>query len=196
MRKFIAILMIFILCFGFAGCDKVNKKPSEINLKSREFDLYDFAIYDTKTEHQIYLGMSKKEVDKLLEESIQDKSVKNKYSYSGFCVIYRDNKIVSMSLSTKDLSTYDRFITNRNVFLGINKKDAVDMYGVDWESEKSGTYIILRKDKQFILLENLQVNDYEKYDTSNIFFISFLSDDKGNINYISISDYNYGMFFK
>lgn len=65
MRNIISALIVFILCLGLVGCDKINKKPLELTLEPGKFDLYDCAIYDTKTEKQIYLGMLKKEVDKI-----------------------------------------------------------------------------------------------------------------------------------
>ena len=76
--------MIFILCFGFVGYEEANKKPTEIVLAPSKIDAYDLALYDTKNEKQIYLGMSKKDVDSILSESIQDELIKTKYSYSIF----------------------------------------------------------------------------------------------------------------
>ncbi len=196
MRKNVVILLIFVLCFIVVGCTKINKKPSEIDLKPGKFELYDLSIYDTKTQKQIHLGMSKKEVDSILGKPVKAENIAAQYSYDGFYVAYRDDKVVYMSIHVDDISPYDRFITNRNISLGDNKKDVVEAYGVDWQSEKSGTYIILRKDNQFVLLENSQIDDYKKYDTNNIFFISFISNDENKIDCISISDYNYGRFLK
>jgi|BioPla2DNA2_1021312.scaffolds.fasta_scaffold14702_6 hypothetical protein len=197
MRKNVAILLIFVLCFIVVGCTEIkNKKPSEIDLKPGKFELYDLSIYDTETKKQIYLGMPKKEVDSILGEPVKAEKIAVQYSYDGFCVAYRDDKVVYMSIHVDDISPYDRFITNRNISLGDNKKDVVEAYGADWQSEKLGTYIILRKDNQFVLLEISQIDDYKEYDTNNIFFISFKSNDKDKIDYISISDYNYGRFLK
>ena len=194
MRKNVAILLIFVLCFIIIGCTEINKKPSEINLKPGEFGIYDLSIYDTKTQKQIYLGMSKEEVDSILGTPVKVKDIVTQYSYDNFYVAYRDDKIVSMLISADDINPYDRFITNRNISLGSYKKDVVKAYGVDWQSEKSGTYILLRKNDQFVFLE--KIDDDKKYDTNNIFFISFISNDKDKIDYISISDYNYGKFLK
>lgn len=197
MRKNVAILLIFVLCFIVVGCAEIkNKKPSEIDLKPGKFELYDLSIYDTKTQKQIHLGMSKKEVDSILGEPVKSEKIVSQYSYDGFYVAYRDDKVVYMSIHVDDISPCDRFITNRNISLGDNKKDVVEAYGVDWQSEELGTYIILRKDNQFVLLENSQIDDYKEYDTNNIFFISFISNDKDKIDCISISDYNYGKFLK
>ena len=197
MRKNVAILLIFVLCFIVVGCTEINKKPSEIDLKPGKFELYDLSIYDTETEKQIYLGMAKKEIDAILGEAIQDGLIKAKYSYDGLEVAYRDDKVVSIKLSSNDLSKYDRYVTNRNIFLGVNKKDVIAVYGVDWEAEQSGNYIILRKNNEFVLLQNIKtIEDYKKYDTDNIFFISFLADADGNVNCITICDYNYGMLLK
>lgn len=197
MKRIITWLMIIVLCLGFVGCEELDKTPSEIALKPGKFDIYDFAIYDTETEKQIYLGMAKKEIDAILGEAIQDGLIKAKYSYDGLEVAYRDDKVVSIKLSSNDLSKYDRYVTNRNIFLGVNKKDVIAVYGVDWEAEQSGNYIILRKNNEFVLLQNIKtIEDYKKYDTDNIFFISFLADADNNINCISICDYNYGMLLK
>lgn len=198
MKKNVAILLIFVLCFIVVGCTEIkNKKPSEIDLKPGKFELYDLSIYDTKTKKQIYLGMPKKEVDSILGEPVKAENIVAQYSYDGFYVAYRDDKVVYMSMHVDDITPYDRFITNRNISLGDNKKDVVEAYGADWQSEELGTYIILRKDNQFVLLEEIsQIDDYKEYDTNNIFFITFKSNDKDKIDYISISDYNYGHFLK
>ena len=197
MRKNVAILLIFVLCFIVVGCTEIkNKKPSEINLKPGKFELYDLSIYDTKTQKQIHLGMSKKEVDSILGKPVKVENIVAQYSYDGFYVAYRDDKVVYMSIDVDDISPYDRFITNRNISLGDNKKDVVEAYGADWQSEELGTYIILRKDNQFVLLEISQIDDYKEYDTNNIFFITFIFNDEDKIDYISISDYNYGHFLK
>jgi len=197
MRKNVAILLIFVLCFIVVGCTEIkNKKPSEIDLKPGKFELYDLSIYDTKTKKQIYLGMPKKEVDSILGEPVKSENIVAQYSYDGFYVSYRDDKVVYMSIDVDDISPYDRFITNRNISLGDNKKDVVEAYGADWQGEELATYIILRKDNQFVLLEISQIDDYKEYDTNNIFFITFIFNDEDKIDYISISDYNYGHFLK
>ena len=197
MRKNVAILLIFVLCFIVVGCTEIkNKKPSEINLKPGKFELYDLSIYDTKTQKQIHLGMSKKEVDSILGKPVKVENIVAQYSYDGFYVAYRDDKVVYMSIDVDDISPYDRFITNRNISLGDNKKDVVESYGADWQGEELATYIILRKDNQFVLLEISQIDDYKEYDTNNIFFITFIFNDEDKIDYISISDYNYGHFLK
>ena len=197
MKRIITWLMIIVLCLGFVGCEELDKTPSEIALKPGKFDIYDFAIYDTETEKQIYLGMSKKEVDNILGESVQDKIIKSKYSYNGLEIAYRNDKVVSIKISSNDLDKYDRYITNRNIFIGSHKQDVITAYGIDWKAKQSGNYVILRKNNEFILLQNIKtIEDYKKYDTDDILFISFLADTDNNINCISICDYNYGMLLK
>ena len=190
MKKIISMLMICVICLNFIGCDVINKHPSDIEFEPGVFNMYDLSIYDSKSEKQIYIGMDKKDVDKILGDSIQDDSYNPECSYDGFKIKFKDDKIISMNLSTLYLEKYDRYITNRGIFLGMRKQDVLEVYGVDWRSDMGGTYVLLKKDNRLILLTDVQ--DSKKYNTDDMFFISFMfSNNGGIVDYISIRDYNH-----
>lgn len=171
------------------------------------FILEDLSVYDTISKKYIYLGMTKKQIEDILE--IEGITIGNQkaYYYQGLKIFYRDNKAAGLTISSyskiDELSkrgknsseiyySEGRYITTRNVGLGSKRNDIIHKYGAcDINNVSNVIVYIVSKDGD--LIKKLPSNRNEETNKYHQYYISFnlTKDNEEKVEYIQIGDYEF-----
>ncbi len=213
LKWFIAGIIVCSIFLAIPWAGGVTKKLKEVFIKSEDittvlspekfkpeyFCESDLAIYDSVTNKEIKLFMTKNEIDKIL--GTKGKATENAYMYNyfGLNVYYRDN-LTAVFLDLKSNET-KRYSTVRKIALGDTKSDIIKLYGDFLGSDKnldSADYFIENRNGLYYYLKyatSLDKSKFEKFDKDKTCIITFYFN--GNdINRISIYEFRFGLELK
>ncbi|WP_028549851.1 hypothetical protein [Paenibacillus sp. UNC451MF] len=181
-------VILVLISLTLSSCSTSSEKV----LQKQEPGIFyqsDLQVHESTTNAKISFGMSKEQVDKVFGES-NDKNFLGIYSYDGFEVFYRDNKVVGLLLSS-DKQTAKKFLTNRGIEIGSMYEDVKGKYGegVIYENINNITYIFEEVNGKYVVRKSKN----EVINPSTTFVISMNANngvDKG-ITTIHIFDYKF-----
>ena len=192
MKKVMSLVMVLVCFAAMAGCGTDKQTGGEVKYKPGTFTKEDFALINTEKNVTFTLGMTKEEVESVLGKEVEVVNNRN-YVYSdGIYIIYRNDKIVSLSIDNVDEDKYDLpYKTVRGIQLYDTKKKVQEVYG-EFDCKYGGTYY-LNEETGKSYMEKLPdfKPEWAKGDLTKTYIIDMRNikgDEETNITQITISD--------
>ncbi|MDP4087854.1 MAG: hypothetical protein Q8930_01135 [Bacillota bacterium] len=181
---FIILLLILSTTAAF-GCS-----VKEDGYIPGKFGVSDLSIYDTQSKKSISYGMTKEEVEKILGQSDgKSQTVPNSFSYGNCSILYRDNKLVLITLNSDESFKEERFVTNRGTKLGDKPENIIDKYGdATTNIPNDITFYFQKSSFNLMLVKEEDLVSFSK-DSTDVYLIDFYTNGTNNtISSIYIGD--------
>lgn len=180
--KLRGVLLFAVLLILLSGCNQ----GKVVGLSKKDLSIE--KIGDSKS--RVEYGMSRSETEKVLGTA-EGKSVIG-FSYeSGIAIMYRDDKVVGITIGKEAIDTYK----TPKIKIGMLKEDIKKAYGEEnmlYEAEKSINYAYDTKIGSFLTQDSKMKENIE--DMENVYLISITFDDNGYAEKIMLLDQRMAMY--
>ena len=185
MKKVMSLVMVLVCFVAMAGCGEMKESDFEPGKLVKE----DFALINTETGVKLTLGMTKKEIEKLIGEPTAESSWSNDYT-DALCIKYRGDK-AAIFIAYEDIYKTPRGIQPEQSKMS----DVSTKYGkgvIDSDFEKEGdpgyNYFLNLKTKEMVT--NTVNKEYanKNLPLKDIAMLSFGTDDGETVFSVVVSD--------
>lgn len=231
-KRVLPLTLTVIGIFGiitFSGCEEkpVSETGNNIvktdaaensNGQPREYDVIldersedtaysyaenDLCLIDTVSGKKVTLGMSKDEIESICGEAVR--TDRNTTIYDGIVVTYKDDKAVSLSVSSGvfDGDSATRYKTSRGIAIGMSHTDFFKAYGSDYvqgsdssdeelgKTPSRATRYFKKDGKKYEFLGTSLTKEQERAVDENYYIQDFMfSNETGNIATMRVALYS------
>ncbi len=186
MKKVMSLVMVLVCFVAMAGCGEMKESDFEPGKLVKE----DFALINTETGVKLTLGMTKKEIEKLIGEPTGESSVGIDYT-EALHIIYRDDK-AAIFIAYEDTYKTPRGIQpEQSKMSDINAKyGGKGVIDSDFDKEGDPGYIYLLNLKTKEMVTNTVNKEYANNNLplKDIAAMSFGTDDGETVFAVVVSD--------
>ena len=185
MKKVMSLVMVLVCFVAMAGCGEMKESDFEPGKLVKE----DFALINTETGVKLTLGMTKKEIEKIVGEPISETSFDKEYKGELY-ITYRDDKAV-MFIAYEDIYKTPRGIQpEQSKMSDVSTKYGKGVIDSDFEKEGDPGYNYLLNLKTKEMVTNTVNKEYANNNLSlkDIAMLSFGTDDGETVFSVVVSD--------
>ena len=185
MKKVMSLVMVLVCFVAMAGCGEMKESDFEPGKLVKE----DFALINTETGVKLTLGMTKKEIEKLIGEPTAESSLSSHYTEALY-IIYRDDK-AAVFIAYEDIYKTPRGIQpEQSKMSDVSAKYGKGVIDSDFEKEGDPGYNYFLNLKTKEMVTNTVNKEYanKNLPLKDIAMLSFGTDDGETVFSVVVSD--------